>query len=262
MYYIGIDAGSTYIKAVLVSRRSIDQIDVLCYNMISSGADMKENIIKVFNLLLKEAGISKEEVKAVTGTGYGGNIVRSELGGRIATQIKCLAKGAKYLFPTCRTVIDIGGQDTKVIKLDEIGNVINFEMNDKCAAGTGRFLEVMSRVLDVSISEFGKISLQAKNKARITSTCTVFAETEVVSLISRGIPKEEIIAGLTESIASRIAGLAKIVGIERDVVITGGVAKNIGVVKALESKLGSEIKVPEEPIITGALGAALLSYES
>lgn len=261
MFYVGVDAGSAYTKSVLVKKWGEKQVEVLAYNIIPSEVELGKSIMKAFDLLLRRGKISSNDVEGIIGTGYGKNIVKLKLGGGTATEITCHAKGAKYLFPECRTVIDVGGQDTKVIKLDDAGFVVKFEMNDRCAAGTGRFLEVMSRVLGVDISEFGRIAVKSKSKANITSTCTVFAETEVISLISQGVSREEIIAGLTASIASRIAGLAKIIGVEEKIVMTGGVAKNVGIVKELENMLGHKIHVPKEPMIVGAIGAALAASE-
>ncbi len=261
MYGIGIDVGSAYTKAVLARIREDGQVEVVVHDVIPTKPDMRKCVREIFERTLKMGGIAKEDVRAIVGTGYGGKIVQLEVGGSIASEITCHARGAKYLFPNCKGVIDVGGQDAKAIKLDDEGRVIGFEMNDKCAAGTGRFLEVMSKVLDVGIEEFGEIYLKTERRASITNTCTVFAQTEVISLISQGVPKEEIIAGLIEAFASRVAGLAKIVGITRDVVASGGVAKSVGFVKALERRLGCEIWVPKEPIIVGALGAALLALK-
>ncbi len=256
---VGIDVGSAFTKAVLARVKEDRQIEVVAYEVMPTRPDMRGCVREVFDAVLKMGGISREDVKAIVGTGYGSKMVQLEVGGSVVSEVTCHAKGAKYLFPRCRGVIDVGGQDAKAIKLDEEGRVIGFEMNDKCAAGTGRFLEVMSKVLEASIDQLGEIYLKAKKRASITNTCTVFAQTEVISLISQGVPKEEIIAGLIEAFASRVAGLAKIVGITRDVIASGGVAKNVGFVKALERKLGCEIWVPKEPIIVGALGAALLA---
>ncbi|MEM1900555.1 MAG: acyl-CoA dehydratase activase [Candidatus Nezhaarchaeales archaeon] len=257
---MGIDVGSAYTKAVLLAARA-DRIDLIAYNVIPTKPDMRKGVLEVFEKTLEKGGVSKEEVKAIVGTGYGGRIVQLELGGKVVSEITCNARGARYLYPKCRGVIDVGGQDSKAIKLDDEGRVVNFEMNDKCAAGTGRFLELMSMVLDVSIDKLGEIYLKTEKRASITNTCAVFAQTEVISLISKGTPREEIIAGLIDAFASRVAGLAKIVGLTRDVVVSGGVARNIGFVRALESKLGYEVWVPKEPIIVSALGAALISLK-
>jgi len=259
MYGVGIDVGSAFTKAVLAKVEEDGQVEVVAHEVMPTRPDMRRCVRDVFESVLKIGGVSRGDVRAVVGTGYGGRMVQLEVGGSVVSEITCHAKGAKHLFPRCRGVIDVGGQDAKAIKLDEEGRVVGFEMNDKCAAGTGRFLEVMSKVLDIDLDQFGETYLKAERKASITNTCTVFAQTEVISLISQGVPKEEIAAGLIEAFASRVAGLAKIVGITRDVVASGGVAKNVGFVKALERKLGCEIWVPKEPIIVGALGAALLA---
>lgn len=257
---MGIDVGSAFTKAVLLRARA-EQIDVIAYDVVLTKPDVKKCVLEIFEKTLKKGGVSREELKAIVGTGYGGRMVQSELGGKVVSEITCHARGAKYLFPNCKGVIDVGGQDSKAIKLDDEGRVVGFEMNDKCAAGTGRFLELMSRVLDVNIDELGEIYLKTEKRASITNTCAVFAQTEVISLISQGTPKEEIIAGLIDAFASRVAALAKIVGATRDVVVSGGVARNIGFVRSLERKLGCEVWVPKEPIIVGALGASLVSLK-
>ncbi len=259
MHGVGIDVGSAFTKAVLAKMREDGRIEIVAYDVTPTKPDLRRCIREVFDRLLRIGGISREEVEAVVGTGYGSKMVQLEIGGDIISEITCHAKGAKHLFPRCRGVIDVGGQDAKAIKLDEEGRVIGFEMNDKCAAGTGRFLEVMSKVLDIDMDQLGEVYLKTEKKASITNTCTVFAQAEVISLVSQGVPKEEIAAGLIEAFASRVAGLAKIVGVTRDVVASGGVAKNVGFVRALERKLGCEIWVPSEPIIVGALGASLLA---
>ncbi len=177
------------------------------------------------------------------------------------TEISCHARGVVHYFPDIKTVIDIGGQDSKVIKLDSKGNPIDFLMNDKCAAGTGRFLEVMAKALDIDIRDFAEIFAKTSQKVDISSTCTVFAESEIVSLIGHGVAKNNIVKGLVYSITGRIISMVERVGLEEPVCMTGGVAKNLAVVSALEERLNLKIKVPEEPQITGALGAALLGYQ-
>jgi predicted CoA-substrate-specific enzyme activase len=177
------------------------------------------------------------------------------------TEITCHARGAFFVHPGTRTVIDIGGQDSKVIRLDEKGRNVDFQMNDKCAAGTGRFLEVMAHALEVKLEDLGPLSRGAQRTIKISSTCTVFAETEVVSLIADNQPKDVIIRGLHESIADRILGLVQRVGLEETVALTGGVAKNEGVVQALESRLKVRLFIPPEPQIIGALGAALIARD-
>lgn len=256
MFNIGIDSGSSYTKGVLIKKENNDLSEIMAKDYKKTGVSMKKSIEKVMDKLKKESEIPFEDIN-IAGTGYGRDFVRENYRGKVFTEITSQARGIKELFPKCKTVIDGGGQDTKVIKMDEDGIVLDFELNDKCAAGTGRFLEEMSDVLDVDLEKFGQIAVNSDKRAKITSTCTVFAETEVVSLISEGKGKKEIIAGLTDSIASRIAGLARRVGIEEDIVMTGGMAKNIGVVKSLEKELKSEISVPEKPLYTGAIGVAL-----
>ncbi|MBE3138429.1 MAG: 2-hydroxyglutaryl-CoA dehydratase, partial [Actinobacteria bacterium] len=171
----------------------------------------------------------------------------------------CHARGVLNYFTAVKTVIDIGGQDSKVIKLDEFGSPVDFLMNDKCAAGTGRFLEVMARALEIKLENFGEIFAKTNEKVDISSTCTVFAESEVVSLIGQGIDKNKIIRGLVYSIVNKVISMVERIGLEEPVCMTGGVAKNLAVVRALEEKLGVKINIPEEPEITGALGAAYLA---
>ncbi len=192
-------------------------------------------------------------------TGYGRKNL--QLSDSSITEITCHAKGARFLYPQVRTVIDIGGQDSKVIVLDDEGNVVNFVMNDKCAAGTGRFLETMARTLDVSLDEMSTLGLKG-NPVTISSTCTVFAESEVVSLIANNTAMADIINGLNQSIASRTISQARRAKGQAPYMMTGGVSNNAGVVKALEKELGESIYVPREAQICGALGAALFALES
>ncbi|MEM1579145.1 MAG: acyl-CoA dehydratase activase [Archaeoglobaceae archaeon] len=254
MISAGIDIGSLTAKCVLLKNSSI-----MAYKISKVSPDVEKTAIKIFEETLIFAGISKDEVSTIFSTGYG----RARVGfaNKAVTEISCHAMGAYFLFPNVRTVIDIGGQDSKVIAVEN-GKVVDFVMNDKCAAGTGRFLEVMANSLHLRIDEIGEIALKAKKKVTISSTCTVFAESEVISHIAAGEKIEDIVAGICEAIASRIAGMAKRVGVREEVVLTGGVAKNAGVKKALEEKLGINIRVPEEPQIVGALGAAVFAMQS
>lgn len=225
--------------------------------VIFTGYNAEQAGAKVYEELLKELGIEKSDVRRVVSTGYGRNSVKFM--DKAMTEIICHGAGAHYLNPRARSVIDIGGQDSKAIILDERGKVKNFAMNDKCAAGTGRFLEVMARALEVDLDGFGALSLRAGDPSRISSLCTVFAESEVISLISKGEQRENIIAGIHESIAARIAAMANRLRIAPLVVMTGGVAKNIGVVKALERKIGMAVEVSEYAQVNGAIGAAILA---
>jgi predicted CoA-substrate-specific enzyme activase len=252
MITAGIDIGSITTKAAVMAEGKISGTRV-----IFTGYNAEQAGTKVYEELLKELGIEKFDVRRVVSTGYGRNSVKFM--DKAMTEIICHGAGAHYLNPRARSVIDIGGQDSKAIVLDEKGKVKNFAMNDKCAAGTGRFLEVMARALEVDLDGFGALSLRAGDPSRISSLCTVFAESEVISLISKGEKRENIIAGIHESIAARIAAMANRLRIAPLVVMTGGVAKNIGVVKALERKIGMAVEVSEYAQVNGAIGAALLA---
>lgn len=220
-----------------------------------TGPEHRHLANKVMEEALQQADITFDQVSFVVATGYGR--INVPFADKQITEISCHARGVIHLFPTVETVIDIGGQDAKGIKIID-GKVADFVMNDKCAAGTGRFLEVIAETLEVRLEDMGQLSLGAKEKVRISSICTIFAEQEVVSHLSDGVPVEDIIAGLHDAIAGRAYRMASKLKIEGDVVFTGGVAKNKGMVKALEDHLGRSVFVCEEPLITGALGAALL----
>ena len=258
-YFLGVDIGSVTTKvALLLSKDGEDK--VISYKITATGPNGENTSLKLIDEILKEANLKMEDIKRIVATGYGR--VRVNFTKDTKTEISCHAKGVKFYFPQARTVIDIGGQDSKVIKIGKNNLVVDFVMNDKCAAGTGRFLEIMSNVLHEDLKNFGEIHANTKNHLEITNICTVFAESEVITLLSEGKDKNEIIKGLNYSVAKRVLNLAKRIGIEKDIVMTGGVAKNGGVVLALEELLGEEIKVPSEPQIVGALGAALFAKET
>jgi len=249
---IGVDIGSTMTKVVVLG-------DGILSSVIGpTGAEHRRLAYKVVEEAMSRASISPQDVSYIVATGYGR--INVPFADRQITEISCHGRGVSYLFPSARTVIDIGGQDSKGIKLED-GRVREFVMNDKCAAGTGRFLEVIAEALGIKLEDMGDISLKAKNPVKISSTCTIFAEMEVVSHLSEGVPIEDILAGLHEAIASRVYSMVAKLGIERDVVITGGGAKNKGLVFALEKKIGFPPLVPPEPLITGALGAALFARD-
>ncbi|WP_456469149.1 acyl-CoA dehydratase activase [Archaeoglobus sp.] len=251
MIVAGVDVGSLTAKCALLKDR-----ELVAYRVIKVSPNLEETAEKVFCETLEKAGIRREEVEKIVATGYGRNKV--SFADKKVTEISCHAKGAIFFIPTARTVIDIGGQDSKVISISN-GKVAEFVMNDKCAAGTGRFLEVMANALGVKVEELGDIAERAKKATRISSTCTVFAESEVISHLASGEKVEDIVAGIHEAIASRIVAMAQRVRIVPDVVLTGGVAKNKAMKKALEEKIGFEIKIPPEPQIVGAVGAALFA---
>jgi predicted CoA-substrate-specific enzyme activase len=255
MITVGIDVGSITAKAAAVRDGR-----VICDTLILTGYNARQAGENVFAALIRELGLAASAVDKIISTGYGRNSVK--MADKAVTEITCHAAGAHYLNPAVRGVIDIGGQDSKAIALDQAGNVKNFAMNDKCAAGTGRFLEVMAKALEVDLDEFGQFSLAADQPAKISSLCTVFAESEVISLIAKGEKRENIIAGIHESIAARVVSMAKRTGLQGPIMMTGGVAKNIGVVKAIERKIEKKIEVSAQSQLTGAIGAALLAQRA
>ena len=254
MYYVGIDLGSITAKAVIIASGQI-----LASAITFSGYNSAETAGKVLAEALGTAGLSRDAVSRLVATGYGR--VRVSGADKQVTEITCHARGAYWLNPGTRTVIDVGGQDSKAVALNDGGKVVDFVMNDKCATGTGRFMEVMARALEEDLDRFGGLGLAAPRRARISNTCTVFAESEVISQIAAGVPKNEIIAGIHEAIAARINGMVRRIAVRDQVVMTGGVARNAGVACMLEEKLGRQILVRPEAQITGAIGAALLAQE-
>lgn len=254
MLTAGIDIGAVSAKVVVLNKGQI-----LTYFIAPTGASIVQAGVKVIKEVLNKAKLSLDDLGYIIATGYGRHSV--SFAQEAVTEIICHAKGASWLIPEARTVIDIGGQDSKAIRVNEKGNVTDFVMNDKCAAGTGRFLEVMARALDLELDELGSISLRSETPCAISSVCTVFAESEVISLRAERRTTEDIIAGIHKSIAHRVSSMMSQIGYQNQVVFTGGVAKNVGVRKALEKELGTNIIVPEEPQIIGALGAALLARE-
>ena len=256
IYVLGIDSGSTSTNAVILDgKRKIVASDV-----VRTGAKSSESARRALENVLRKAGIDKEELSLIVSTGYGR--VSIDFADKNVTEISCHGKGAHYLNPDVRTIIDIGGQDSKAIRLNDKGEVIDFVMNDKCAAGTGRFLEMMARTLEIDIKDMGPISLNWKEDIKISSMCSVFAESEVISLIAENKEKPDIIHALNNSIAGKTNALLGRVGRESKFMMSGGVAQNIGVVKALEEKIGEELFIPEEPEIVGAIGAAIYGLES
>ncbi|MFP3880050.1 MAG: acyl-CoA dehydratase activase, partial [Dehalococcoidia bacterium] len=247
-----VDIGSTMTKVAIMDEAIIASV------IGPTGPEHRKLANRVMEEALAKAQLSFDEIDYVVATGYGR--INVPFADRQITEISCHARGAGYMVPEAKTVIDIGGQDCKAIKVKE-GRVMDFVMNDKCAAGTGRFLEVTAEELGVNLEDMGKLSLEAKDRVEISSTCTVFAAQEVVARLSEGAPLADIIAGLHWATATRIYRMVRRLKIEREVVLTGGGAKNIGLVKALEAKLGFPVVVPAEPLLTGAIGAALLGRD-
>lgn len=253
--FAGVDIGAVSSKAAIVDASG----GLVGSAIVPSGTSPAVAAEKAMLIALTDAAVSPEQIEATISTGYGRESVAAKT--RAVTEITCHARGASVLYPQTRLVIDIGGQDSKAISLGNNGAVKSFEMNDKCAAGTGRFLEVMARTLEVGLDEMGAIALKADKPATISSTCTVFAESEVVSLLAQGESVACILAGLCNSVAERVRALASRVGIQPEATMTGGVAKNVGVVKSLENMLGMPLNIPDEPQIVGALGAALIARD-
>ena len=255
-YFAGIDSGSTSTDVVIIDAEK----NIVSSVIIPTGGGASISAEKALDEALKESGLKRSQIKQIVKTGYGRDYIKD--GDESVTEITCHARGANYLNPNARTVIDIGGQDSKVIKIDEKGAVLNFVMNDKCAAGTGRFLEMMARTLDLSLEEMSKKGLDWKKDIAISSMCTVFAESEVVSLVAQNIALSDIIHGLNNSVAVKISTLANRVGMEEGFIMTGGVANNEGVVKAIEEKLKTKVFISDKAQICGAIGAALIASEN
>ena len=253
---LGVDLGSTAIKAVLLA----DGMTVKACRVALTGHNARQSAEQLVAALLDEAGVTPDQVARTVATGYGR--LYYDPADREVSEITCHARGTRLVMPQARTIVDIGGQDSKAIQVDVNGNVSDFVMNDKCAAGTGRFLEVMATVLEAgSVENMGPLSLKGSDPCSISSTCTIFAESEVVSLRAEGRSREDLIAGVHRAVASRVAVMARRLDILPALIFTGGVAKNIGVRKALEEEFGLEIVIPEEPQVMGALGAALMAAE-
>ncbi len=252
MIYAGIDIGSITAKAALIEGTHVLGTHVILtgYNPLNAG-------IKVFETLLEKVKIPKADVAAIVSTGYGRASI--DFADKSLTEIICHGTGAHFMNPEIRGVIDVGGQDSKAIALDKNGQVENFAMNDKCAAGTGRFLEVMANALEIALDQLGDFSLKADKPSKISSICTVFAESEVISMIAGQEKRENIIAGIHESAAARVAILATRISIEKPVMMTGGVAKNKGLVTALGNRLGLNLVVENLAQENGAVGAAVLA---
>lgn len=253
MYTMGLDIGSTASKGVVLKDgKEIIASAVVPFGTGTSGPE------KVRKELMDMTSLNREDLEKVVVTGYGR--MNYEDADKQISELSCHAKGTSFLVEGVRTIIDIGGQDAKALVLDQSGILQNFVMNDKCAAGTGRFLDVMAKVLETEVSKLGSISAKSQKEVSISSTCTVFAESEVISHLSAGEATEDIVAGIHASVAKRVSSLAKRVGIKDKVVMVGGVARNEGVVRAMEVALGMEVIVPENAQLTGALGAAIYAY--
>ena len=255
IYAGGVDVGSTQTKAIILGedRRIVGRA------LINTGAFVSQAAERAFREAVASAGIDPETVAYVVGTGYGRYKVT--FGNAQITEISCHARGANLLFPNTRTVIDMGGQDAKGIRVDENGAVKDFVMNDKCAAGTGRFLSNAAETVGIKLDDIGPISLKAKKAVRLSTVCAVFVESDIMSYLAEGKTVEDILGGVHSAIAARTVSLVRRVGIEPEVTFTGGVSRNIGMVKALEEKLGLRVNVCDDSHFIGAIGAALFAME-
>lgn len=254
-YAAGVDVGSTQTKAVIIDEDG----RIVGRALIDTGANVITAAENAFMAAVKNAGVLEEDVAYVVGTGYGRYKVT--FGDSQLTEISCHARGAVQMFPGTRTVLDMGGQDTKAIRVRANGEVADFCMNDKCAAGTGRFLQAASFALEISLDEVGPTALRAERPVKISNTCTVFAESEVLSWLGRGKKIEDILMGMHQSIATRSMGLLRRVGIESEVTFSGGVARNRAMVQVLDGMLDLRMNVSEESHFMGALGAALFALD-
>jgi predicted CoA-substrate-specific enzyme activase len=255
IYGAGVDVGSTQTKAVIVDGARA----IVARVLIPTGANVSRAGERAFTEACRQAGLAREAVGGVIGTGYGRYKVT--FGDAQITEITCHARGAHSLFPATRTVIDMGGQDTKAIKVGPDGSVLDFSMNDKCAAGTGRFLSAAADVTGVGLDDIGGLSLQARAPVRLTSVCTVFVESDIMSYLAQRKRIEDILGGVHKAIATRTMSLVRRVGVEPEITFTGGVSRNVGMVRALEEVLGQPINVSPDGHYMGALGAALFAAE-
>jgi predicted CoA-substrate-specific enzyme activase len=256
MHYLGVDLGSTTAKSVVVDDAGV----ITGSEVVQMGAVSRAGLARSMAGALAAAGIDEADLAATIATGYGRRLVPGV--GRTFTEITCHARGVAALHPGVRLVVDIGGQDSKAILVDEFGLVENFEMNDRCASGTGRFFEVLARALECELDELAELALAGAKDLEISSMCATFAETEIVSLLARGEDRADIAASVHRAVSARTLGLVAQVGKHAPVVMTGGVARNAAAVHFLADALQTEILVPAQPQITGAYGAALLARES
>lgn len=256
-YAAGVDVGSTQTKAVIID----EDLQIVGRALVETGSNVTVAAENAYELALQQGNIHEEEegVGFIVGTGYGRYKVT--FGDAQTTEISCHGRGAVHMFPATRTVVDMGGQDTKAIKVSATGEILDFVMNDKCAAGTGRFLGAAASALDLPLDQLGPTALQSNRPVKITTTCTVFADGEILSLIGKGKKVEDVLLGVHHSVVSRSIGLLSRVGIDREVTFTGGVACNVGMVSVLNQELGFDVNVSEDSHYMGALGAALFAMD-
>lgn len=253
-YVAGIDIGSAFSKALILAATKVRS-----YYILPSGGNYKDTADKVLGEALAKAMLSLQDIGYIIATGYGASSVSSS--DELISDISCQGKGVFHLFPSVRTIIDIGGQFSKVSNIDEDGKAAGFLLSERCAAGSGRFLQVIARVLQVELEEIGELSLKSQKKIDFNTGCAVFAETEAISRVAEGATKEDILAGVHRALAAKIQVLVERLGLKPDCALIGGSAKDIGLVKSIEERLGFSLFIPEEPQIVAALGAALIAEE-
>ena len=254
VYVAGVDIGSAFSKAVIVAEN-----EIISYHVMPSGGDYKRVARDVIREALARAKLSLKDINYTVATGYGAASVSFSSGA--ASDISCLARGVYYLFRTARTAIDIGGQFTRVFRVDNRGRATAFLLSEKCAAGSGRFLQVIAKVMQIELKDIGELSLKSRTRVDFNTGCAVFAESEAVSRIAEGATKEDILAGLHRTLAAKVQTMVQRLGIEADCALVGGGAKDIGLVKSIEESLACSLLVPEEPQVVAALGAALMAAE-
>ena len=254
MYILGLDIGSVFTKAALIKERNI-----ISYDTGYSRGDFQNSAATVMASTFKKANVSERDVFEIFSTGCGGEMVpRSK---ELLNDISCQARGVNFFFPSIRTIIEIGARSTKVVKVNGQGSIVNFAVSERCAATSGKFLQLISRITEIDIGKMGEVSLQSNKGVKFTTGCAVFAETEVISRIAEGIPVRDIVAGIHEIMAHKIFNLLQGIDPEEGFAVTGGGAKDVGLIKAIENKLDTTIYIPPEPFITAALGAALIGKE-
>jgi predicted CoA-substrate-specific enzyme activase len=254
MYVIGVDIGSAFSKAVVMAGG-----EIVSHHIMPSGGNYRLTAEEVVKKSLAKAKLSFKDIGYIVATGYGAS--NAAFANEVVTDLSCQGRGVSHLFPSARTVIDIGGQFTRVSRVNEKGKVTAFLQSEKCAAGSGRFLQVIAKVLQIDLEDIGELSLKSKNKVDFNTGCAVFAESEAISRIAEGALKEDILAGLHRTLAAKIQSMVERVGLEPDCAVVGGGAKDIGLVKSIEQSLACKLLLPEEPQIVAALGAALIAEE-
>ena len=254
MYILGLDVGSVFTKSVLAEGRNI-----ISYHTGYSSGDFQNAATTIMDATIKKANVSKIVPFDIYSTGCGAELVSNIK--ELLNDISCQARGVNFFFPSTRTIIEIGARSTKVVKVDGQGGVVNFAVSERCAATSGKFLQLISRITEIDIGKMGEVSLKSKKRVKFTTGCAVFAETEVISRIAEGISVEDILAGIHDIIANKIFNLLQGIAPEGGFAVTGGGAKDVGLIRAIEEKLDTKINIPQDPFITAALGAALIGKE-